>query len=306
MSVGSASAILDTVRLIAPALSKSLYKGQCGRIAVFGGSIEYTGAPYYSAISALKAGCDLSYVVCASEAAVAIKSYSPELIVYPTLYNRDSLPETLDSLVPRLHAAVVGPGFGRSDAGFDAFKTVVNRLKSSNLPFIIDADGLYFVTKDVSLIKNYGSVVLTPNVVEFDRLFAAAQCENGKNAEKIETLCKALGNVVIVQKGHLDLISNGEKTLKCEESSSARRCGGQGDLLSGFLGTFTHWAIDSLKNKGHEIRLLEEYGPLLIAAYAACSLTKQCNRLAFEKFGRSCTTEDMILCTHLAVKNTFG
>lgn len=33
---------------------ESLYKGQCGKIAVIGGSREYTGAPYFAAISALK------------------------------------------------------------------------------------------------------------------------------------------------------------------------------------------------------------------------------------------------------------
>uniref|UniRef100_A0A915HS00 ATP-dependent NAD(P)H-hydrate dehydratase n=1 Tax=Romanomermis culicivorax TaxID=13658 RepID=A0A915HS00_ROMCU len=221
-------------------------------------------------------------------------------------FNPDSLLETLDSLIPRLHAAVVGPGFGRSDAGFNAFKAVVNRLKSANLPFIIDADGLYFVTKDVGLVRNYRSVILTPNAVEFDRLFVAARCENEQNDEKIEILCKSLGNVVIVQKGHFDLISNGDKILRCEEPSSFRRCGGQGDLLSGSLGTFTHWALDAMKNKDNKSCILDEYGPFMIAAYGACSLTKQCNRMAFDKIGRSCTTEDMIQCIHSAVKNIFN
>ena len=31
-----------------------IFQGQCGRIAVFGGCILYTGAPYFAAISALK------------------------------------------------------------------------------------------------------------------------------------------------------------------------------------------------------------------------------------------------------------
>jgi len=30
--------------------------------------------------------------------------------------------------------------------------------------------------------------------------------------------------------------------LTCEEEGSARRCGGQGDLLSGSMGVFQHWA----------------------------------------------------------------
>lgn len=50
-----------------------------------GGSKEYTGAPYYAAMSSLRVGADLSYVYCPEEASIPIKSYSPELIVLPYL-----------------------------------------------------------------------------------------------------------------------------------------------------------------------------------------------------------------------------
>ena len=45
----------------------------------------FLGAPYYAAISSLKAGADLSHVYCLEAAASVIKSYSPELIVHPVL-----------------------------------------------------------------------------------------------------------------------------------------------------------------------------------------------------------------------------
>lgn len=38
---------------IVPKLTSDRYKGNNGNIAVVGGSLEYTGAPYYSAIFAL-------------------------------------------------------------------------------------------------------------------------------------------------------------------------------------------------------------------------------------------------------------
>lgn len=34
-------------------------KGQLGRIAVIGGSEDYTGAPYFSAMASAKLGCDM-------------------------------------------------------------------------------------------------------------------------------------------------------------------------------------------------------------------------------------------------------
>ena len=54
---------------------------QLGRVGVFGGSKDYTGAPFFASMSALRAGADLAYVFTAEEAAPALKAYSPELMV---------------------------------------------------------------------------------------------------------------------------------------------------------------------------------------------------------------------------------
>ncbi len=35
-------------------MGKSRHKGQNGKIGIIGGSFEYTGAPFYSAIASLK------------------------------------------------------------------------------------------------------------------------------------------------------------------------------------------------------------------------------------------------------------
>uniref|UniRef100_A0A7N9CBH5 ATP-dependent NAD(P)H-hydrate dehydratase n=1 Tax=Macaca fascicularis TaxID=9541 RepID=A0A7N9CBH5_MACFA len=105
---------LQLVRNIIPPLSSTKHKGQDGRIGVVGGCQEYTGAPYFAAISALKVGADLSHVFCASAAAPVIKAYSPELIVHPVLDSPSAVDE-VEKWLPRLHALVVGPGLGRDD-----------------------------------------------------------------------------------------------------------------------------------------------------------------------------------------------
>jgi len=73
------------VQQIVSKLTATGHKGSAGKIGVLGGSVEYTGAPYYAAVSALKTGADLATVMCAEEAAAPLKSYSPELIVIPVL-----------------------------------------------------------------------------------------------------------------------------------------------------------------------------------------------------------------------------
>ncbi len=80
---GMAEAILAHAARLVPALGTR--KGLSGRVAVIGGSEEYTGAPFLAGMSALRTGADLVHVVCPPSAAVAIKSYSPDLIVHPWL-----------------------------------------------------------------------------------------------------------------------------------------------------------------------------------------------------------------------------
>lgn len=50
--------ILHQVKQIVPSLSSKWYKGQLGKVGVLGGCLEYTGAPYMSAISAVKTVCN--------------------------------------------------------------------------------------------------------------------------------------------------------------------------------------------------------------------------------------------------------
>ena len=70
-------ALLKRLASVFPLLHKSDKKGKNGRIAVIGGSFEFTGAPYYSAISSLRVGGDLSHIFCSKFSSAAIKSYSP-------------------------------------------------------------------------------------------------------------------------------------------------------------------------------------------------------------------------------------
>lgn len=96
--------------------------------------------------------------------------------------------------------------------------------------------------------------------------------------------------MTIIRKGAEDLISNGNNiVLSCTETGSNRRCGGQGDVLAGVLGTFSWWA-QWAKQKQVKVDVDE----MLLACYAACMITRACNREAFAEKHRGMTTPDMI------------
>lgn len=89
-----------------------MHKGQNGKVGVIGGSVEYTGAPYYVGAASLKSGADIVHVFCPEEASIPIKSYSPELIVHPCLHQPDQASKWILNACSSL---VVGPGLGRDE-----------------------------------------------------------------------------------------------------------------------------------------------------------------------------------------------
>ncbi|XP_066562271.1 ATP-dependent (S)-NAD(P)H-hydrate dehydratase isoform X1 [Amia ocellicauda] len=293
--------ILPLVKNIVPPLTSKKHKGQDGRIGIIGGCQEYTGAPYFAAISALKAGADVSHVFCTKDAATVIKSYSPELIVHPILDSPNAVAE-FEKWLPRLHSIVVGPGLGRDDKLLENAKGIIGKSRSRDIPIVIDADGLWLVSQHPSIIQGYQMGILTPNVMEFSRLYEAVCQDSMDSSDKkrnVMRLSEAMGNLTVVLKGEEDIIFDGDKMVVCSHEGSSRRCGGQGDLLSGCLGVMAHWAFMSTTEKTNGVK------PSLIAAFGACSLTRQCNRQAFHRHGRATTTTDMIAEIGAAFKKLF-
>ncbi|XP_067113102.1 ATP-dependent (S)-NAD(P)H-hydrate dehydratase isoform X3 [Osmerus mordax] len=209
--------ILPLVKSIVPPLTSKKHKGQDGRIGIIGGCQEYTGAPYFAAISALKVGADLSHVFCSKDAATVIKSYSPELIVHPVL-DSPNVVEEIEKWLPRLHALVVGPGLGRDPMLLSAAREVIEKSKARDIPIIIDADGLWLVTEYPSVIHGYQKGILTPNYMEFTRLYEAMIHQPLNGSDLLLTarqLSVALGNLTVVLKGEEDLITDGSQGQLC-------------------------------------------------------------------------------------------
>ncbi|EQC42199.1 YjeF, variant [Saprolegnia diclina VS20] len=227
--------LVASIRQAIPALSKDLHKGQYGKVAIVGGSLEYTGAPYYAAISALKTGVDLCHVICSAEAAIPIKCYSPELIVHPLLTHAPDAIERIAAVLPRIDAIVIGPGLGREPFVLDLVKNVVGVAKARDMPIVLDGDALYMLAADTTLIAGYRHAVLTPNIVEYGRLCVATGLLKELNlvlAALIppSQLSQKLGQVAILRKGEVDLASDGVSTFTNTLEGSPRRCGGQGDV----------------------------------------------------------------------------
>lgn len=276
-----------TSKRLAPPLDDTRHKGQAGRIGVFGGSLEYTGAPYFAAISSLKVGADLVHVFCSRDAGPVIKSYSPELIVHPLLDDKEAV-KKISPWLERLHVVLIGPGLGREPSTFNVIKEIISICRCTKKPLVIDADGLFLVTQERDIIKDYPApgVILTPNAAEYERLIGA---EKGPVKDDNKAILGLGNTITILRKGAEDQIMDYAKTIKVVGGGSGRRCGGQGDLLSGALATFYTWALQygMEPDVPHDDRAM-------IACFAACRLTRECNARGFLKKGRGMVCSDMI------------
>ncbi|KAK4372460.1 hypothetical protein RND71_007844 [Anisodus tanguticus] len=296
---------VSILRSIIPALESTKHKGQAGKVAVVGGCREYTGAPYFSAISALKIGADLSHVFCTKDAAPVIKSYSPELIVHPILEESYSIRDEEKSLISakviaevekwmeRFDCLVVGPGLGRDPFLLDCVSNIMKHARECNVPMVIDGDGLYLVTNCLDLVSGYPLAVLTPNVNEYKRLVQKvlnSEVNDQNGTDQLLALAKGIGGVTILRKGNSDFVSDGKTACAVSIYGSPRRCGGQGDILSGSVAVFLSWARQCAA-KG-EVSM----NPTILGCVAGSALLRKAASLAFESKKRSTLTGDIIEC----------
>lgn len=321
--------LLRIARTLIQPLLAGFHKGQAGKIAVFGGCEDYTGAPFFAAHSAALVGADLSHIVCEKAAAPVIKGYSPDLMVHPYLYElgnpdmlqiadrakwdewrRQPLADALALkeltalvdkhilprvmlLVERLDAFVVGPGAGRDPLMLKTLERVIQEVIVANKPMVLDADALFLLSVRPQLLKGCRRAVITPNVVEFARLCSALSVPDPSAASAASAVSHALGGVVVVKKGEHELIARGDDYIVNDMPGLLRRVGGQGDTLTGSLVTLLVWALHYSQKMWLDGQEISGDDAMLVACYSACALVRCASAKAFAQHRRAMQTSNV-------------
>lgn len=134
-------------------------------------------------------------------------------------------------------------------------KMALGLARSQGMFVVLDADALWMVGQDVSVIKGYHRAVVTPNVVEFKRLSEQVGVDPKiPSDQRASIVSRELGGVTVLQKGAKDIISvdttegsenagaDTKETVEVDLEGGLKRCGGQGDVLSGAVGTMLAWS----------------------------------------------------------------
>lgn len=233
----------------------------------------------------------MAHVVCHEDAGIAIKSYSPDLIVHPLIKPQESLNSDLDdrisALLERVDVVIVGPGLSRDPLMLGFGQAICQGAMDKQLPLILDGDGIGLLIdcaaywRDVPRKRN---VIITPNHREMARLCAHYSVPIAAR-DAARQLSQALGNPVILQKGIDDLVSNG---IRMESATHGlpgcpRRCAGQGDILAGCIGAFLAW----------NTKALESVDPMDSAVLGARRVRKAAAE-CYKEYGRGMLASDLI------------
>jgi len=273
---------------IYPPREKWTHKGKNGYLLVIAGSKKYTGSPIFNALAALRAGADLVCCLGPERAMNIAAQFLPDIITFPLVgdyLRKKHLPFILKQ-IPKFDSLILGCGLGRS---LETFQVVLEIIKKTNLPMVVDADGIRAISQEkekISSILKEKKIVLTPHSKEFEILTGEKlTTEIGERKEKVKKWAKKL-NCLILLKGHLDVISDGQEVFLNETGSPFMTKGGFGDILTGILGAIL----------ARKVNLFE-------AAKAASFINGQAGQLAAEKYGEGLLASDSFEIISQVIKN---
>jgi hydroxyethylthiazole kinase-like uncharacterized protein yjeF len=223
-----------------------------GVVGVLAGSATYPGAGVLCTGAALRTRPGL--VRYAGTAAEGVRATWPEAIV-TSGRPRDA---------GRVQAWVVGPGMGTDD---DA-RSVLAEVLGTDLPVVVDADGLTLVAQQPELVGDRTApTVLTPHDREFARIFGDVGTDRVAAARRGAA---ELGCTVLL-KGDATVIADADGTAYVNGTGTPwLATAGTGDVLAGILGAVLATGVPpgeaaavAAHVHGRAGQLAAEHGPLI-------------------------------------------
>jgi NAD(P)H-hydrate epimerase len=227
----------DYVKL--PPRERDVYKGRMGEVLFIAGAASYFGAPYFSAVSFLKAGGGYARLAAPVSITPFIAAKGSEIVFVPqketkagsiALENRDSLVE----LSEKMDMVVIGPGLSLD---IDTQQLVRELVRTIKKPILIDGDGITAIANELEMIRERkGETILTPHLGEMARIAKKSADEIRKQKIDILQLTAMSLHAVIVLKGAHSLIGYpDEKVFINLSGNPGMATAGSGDVLTGTI-----------------------------------------------------------------------
>ncbi len=225
------------INQILPHRQKDANKGSVGKLGIVAGSRGMVGAAVMCARGALRSGAGLVYVAAPSELWQVYASKMTHEVIVPVDgkggFSLQSA-EEICNMLKGCNAYVLGPGLGSDKS---VLPLVQKLITSTDIPLIIDADGINALSGNINVIRGRKGVILTPHPGEFARLtgmdIASLQKDRIRIARDFSVSCGA----VVVLKGAGTVTACPDGTVYINPTGNpAMAVGGSGDVLAGVIG----------------------------------------------------------------------
>jgi len=222
-----------------PPRARDGHKGTFGKALFIAGASSYLGAPYFAALSFLKAGGGYSRLAAPKSITPFIGTKGSEIVFVPqeetnsgsiAPQNRRALLE----LSERMDMIVLGPGVSLDGKTQQLVRDLVREIDK---PVLIDGDGITAVCEDLQVVKDRtAETILTPHVGEMARITRTGIPEI--EANRIEILQRTAQDLraTIVLKGAHSLIGHPDGSVLINMSGNpGMATAGSGDVLTGTI-----------------------------------------------------------------------
>ena len=229
--------INDPVKL--PPRERDAHKGSMGEVLFIAGAVNYFGAPYFAALSFLKAGGGYARLAVPRSMTSFIAQKGMEIVFVPqeetptgslSLKNRDSLL----ALSEKMDLVVIGPGLSLEE---ETQQLVRELVKGINKPIIVDGDGLTAMADDLEIIREReAATILTPHPGEMSRITRKSVKEIKKHKVAIlQDTARDLHAVIVLKGAHSLIGCPDERVFINLSGNPGMGTAGSGDVLTGTI-----------------------------------------------------------------------
>ncbi|MFC1883287.1 NAD(P)H-hydrate dehydratase [Thermodesulfobacteriota bacterium] len=222
-----------------PPRTKNGHKGSFGDVLFIAGASSYYGAPYFSALSFMKAGGGYSRLAAPLSMTPFIANKASEIVFAPQKETPSGSisyanKEALLSLSEKVDMVVIGPGLSLEQETAELVRALIKEIRK---PVLLDGDGITAVCREPQIIgEREADTVLTPHLGEMARLTGTSVSDADYN--KVNMLQKTSRDLkaMIVLKGAHSLIGTPDQRVYINiTGNSGMATAGSGDVLTGTI-----------------------------------------------------------------------
>lgn len=244
------------------------HKYSRGKVVVYGGKKEFTGATILAAEASLRIGTGSVKIICNRDTLQIYSSKFPSVLKCE-VNSKKQLKKFLKE--EEITSILIGPGSGTNKKTKEIIKLILKKIKY----VVLDADALTCFKNDLHSLYTLldKNKIITPHLGEFNKIFPKIKKKNNR-IDKVLSAVKIIKSNIILKGTNTIIASYDKKIVINKHDSPELAVIGSGDVLSGII-------VSLIGEK--------KMNPFL----AACAAVWLHGDIA-KKFGRGLISEDIV------------